>query len=114
MKILDRYILFSYIQRLLSVFVILMLIFIIQTIWLFIDDFAGKGIDFGTIMKFLLYYSPKLVPLVLPLSVLLASIMAYGTFAENYEFAALKSTGISCPPSMCLHCRPPHENNIPE
>ena len=54
MKILDRYILFSYIQRLLSVFIILMLIFIIQTIWLFIDDFAGKGIDFGTIMKFLL------------------------------------------------------------
>jgi lipopolysaccharide export system permease protein len=100
MKILDRYILFSYIQRLLSVFVILMLIFIIQTIWLFIDDFAGKGIDFGTIMKFLLYYSPKLVPLVLPLSVLLASIMTYGTFAENYEFAAMKSTGISLQRAM--------------
>ena len=48
MKILDRYILVSYIQRLLSVFVILMLIFIIQTIWLFIDEFAGKGIDIGT------------------------------------------------------------------
>ena len=100
MKILDRYILFSYIQRLLSVFMILMLIFIIQTIWLFIDDFAGKGIDFGTIMKFLLYYSPKLVPLVLPLSVLLASIMTYGTFAENYEFAAMKSTGISLQRAM--------------
>ena len=100
MKILDRYILVSYIQRLLSVFVILMLIFIIQTIWLFIDEFAGKGIDIGTILKFLLYYSPKLVPLVLPLSVLLASIMTYGTFAENYEFAAMKSTGISLQRAM--------------
>ena len=100
MKILDRYILVSYIQRLLSVFIILMLIFIIQTIWLFIDEFAGKGIDIGTILKFLLYYSPKLVPLVLPLSVLLASIMTYGTFAENYEFAAMKSTGISLQRAM--------------
>ena len=31
----------------------------------------------------------------MPLSVLLASIMTYGAFAENYEFAAMKSTGIS-------------------
>ena len=28
----------------------------------------------------------------MPLSVLLASIMTYGAFAENYEFAAMKST----------------------
>ena len=95
MKIIDRYILLSYLQRLTSVFVILMLIFIIQTFWLFIDEFAGKGIDFEVVLKFLLYYSPKLIPLVLPLSVLLAAIMTYGTLAENFEFAAMKSTGIS-------------------
>ena len=38
---------------------------------------------------------PKLIPLVLPLTILLASIMVFGDFAENYEFAAMKSTGIS-------------------
>tara|TARA_B100000941_G_scaffold263915_1_gene217555 strand:+ start:334 stop:1959 length:1626 start_codon:yes stop_codon:yes gene_type:complete len=72
-----------------------MLIFIVQTFWLFIDEFAGKGLDFEIIAKFLMYYSPKLIPLVLPLSVLLSSIMTYGEFAENYEFAAMKSSGIS-------------------
>ena len=72
-----------------------MLIFIVQTFWLFIDDLAGKGLDFETIFKFLIYYSPKLIPIVLPLSVLLASLMTFGDFAENYEFAAMKSTGIS-------------------
>ena len=61
----------------------------------FIDEFAGKGLDAEIILKFLTYYSPKLYPLVMPLSVLLASIMTYGAFAENYEFAAMKSTGIS-------------------
>ena len=35
------------------------------------------------------------MPLVLPLSILLASIMTFGSFAENYEFAAMKSSGIS-------------------
>lgn len=72
-----------------------MFIFIIQTFWLFIDELAGKGLDIIIISKFLLYYSPKLIPLVLPLSVLLASLMTFGTLSENYEFAAMKSTGIS-------------------
>jgi lipopolysaccharide export system permease protein len=43
----------------------------------------------------LLYKMPSVVPLVVPLSVLLASIMTFGDLAENYEFAAMKSAGIS-------------------
>lgn len=85
----------SYLTRLVSVFTICMFIFIIQTFWLFIDELAGKGLDMLIIGKFLIYYSPKLIPLVLPLSVLLASLMTFGTLSENYEFAAMKSTGIS-------------------
>ena len=95
MKIIDRYILKSYLTRLASVFTICMFIFVIQTFWLFIDELAGKGLDILIIGKFLIYYSPKLIPLVLPLSVLLASLMTFGSLSENYEFAAMKSTGIS-------------------
>ena len=43
---------------------------------------------------------PSIIPLVLPLSVVLASIMTFGSFAENYEFAAMKSSGISLQRSM--------------
>ena len=59
MKVIDRYILTSYLKNFFSFFFILMLIFIIQIIWAFIDDLAGKEIDFGIILKFLTYYSPK-------------------------------------------------------
>lgn len=100
MKILDRYILTSYLKTFFSVFVILMFIFVLQTIWLYIGELAGKDLDFMIIMKFLLYFSPKLVPLVLPLSILLTSIMTFGSFAENYEFAAMKSSGISLQRAM--------------
>lgn len=95
MKILDRYILTSFLTTFTTVFVILFFIFILQGIWLFIADLAGKDLDTFLIIKFLLFYAPKIVPLVLPLSVLLASIMTFGNFAENYEFAAMKSSGIS-------------------
>ena len=77
-----------------------MFIFVLQTIWLYIGELAGKDLDFMIIMKFLLYFSPKLVPLVLPLSILLTSIMTFGNFAENYEFAAMKSSGISLQRAM--------------
>lgn len=83
-----------------SVFVILFFIFVLQGIWLFIAELAGKDLDFFTIIKFLSFYAPTIVPLVLPLSVLLASIMTFGSFAENYEFAAMKSSGISLQRAM--------------
>ncbi|WP_298238383.1 LptF/LptG family permease [uncultured Algibacter sp.] len=100
MKILDRYILTSYLKTFISVFLILMLIFVLQTIWLYIKELAGKDLDLEVILKFLFYMTPKLIPLVLPLTILLASIMVFGNFAENYEFAAMKSTGISLQRAM--------------
>jgi lipopolysaccharide export system permease protein len=99
-KILDRYILKSFIATLFTVFIILYFIFILQGIWLFISELAGKDLDVFIIIQFLLFYSPKMVPLVLPLSVLLASIMTFGSFAENYEFAAMKASGISLKRAM--------------
>ncbi len=100
MKILDRYILVSYLKTFFTVFIILMFIFVLQTIWLYIGELAGKDLDVEIILKFLLYFSPKLVPLVLPLTILLTSIMTFGNFAENYEFAAMKSSGISLQRAM--------------
>jgi len=100
LKILDKYILKFYLSRFISVFAICFLIFIIQTFWLYIDELAGKGLDIFTIGKFFMYFSPKLVPLVLPLSILLASLTTYGTLSENYEFIAMKSNGISIIRSM--------------
>ena len=41
----------------------------------------GKGLDFETIFKFLGYFTPKLIPIVLPLSILLASLMTFGSLA---------------------------------
>ncbi|MBW2962025.1 LptF/LptG family permease [Mesonia aestuariivivens] len=100
MKILDRYIFSSFVKTFLAVFVILMFIFVLQGIWLHISELAGKDLDYGIIGKFLLYLTPSLVPLVLPLTILVSSIMVFGGFAENYEFAAMKSSGISLQRAM--------------
>jgi lipopolysaccharide export system permease protein len=67
---------------------------------LFISELAGKDLDLILVVKFLLFSMPRIIPLVLPLSVLLASIMTFGNLAENYEFAAMKSSGISLQRAM--------------
>jgi lipopolysaccharide export system permease protein len=77
-----------------------MFIFVLQGVWLYIAELAGKDLDISVTAKFIIYYMPKLIPLVVPLTVLLSSIMVFGNFAENYEFAAMKSTGISLQRSM--------------
>lgn len=100
MKILDRYLLKTFLITFTTVFVILFFIFILQTVWLFIAELAGKDLDFILVIKFLLFSMPRIIPLVLPLSVLLASIMTFGSLSEDYEFAAMKSSGISLQRAM--------------
>ena len=62
MKILDKYLLTSFLKTFASVFVILFFIFILQSIWLFIAELAGKDLDFITIVKFVLYFCPTIAP----------------------------------------------------
>ncbi|MEZ7505369.1 LptF/LptG family permease [Flavobacterium sp. Arc2] len=100
MKILDKYLLKTFLITFTTVFVILFFIFILQTVWLFIAELAGKDLDIALIIKFLMFSMPRIIPLVLPLSILLASIMTFGNLAENYEFAAMKSAGISLQRAM--------------
>ncbi|MFD2433160.1 LptF/LptG family permease [Mesonia maritima] len=77
-----------------------MFIFVLQGIWLHISELAGKDLDYVIIARFLVYITPSLIPLVLPLTILVTSIMTFGSFAENYEFAAMKSSGISLQRAM--------------
>src|SRR5690606_13291954 len=66
-----------------------------QFFWLWIDYFVGKGLDAQTILQFIWFQSAVLIPLALPLSVLLSSLMTFGNLGESFELVAIKSAGIS-------------------
>lgn len=59
------------------------------------DDLAGKGITLIILLKYVYYVTVMTIPQAIPIAVLLSSIMALGNLSENYEFAAIKSAGIS-------------------
>lgn len=79
---------------------ILTVIMVLQSVWLYISEFAGKDLEFIVIAKFIFYSIPISIPITLPLTILFSSIMVFGEFSEHYEFAAMKSTGISLQRAM--------------
>jgi lipopolysaccharide export system permease protein len=66
-----------------------------QFVWKYIDDLVGKGLEWYIILELLFYVSATLVPLAIPLTILLSSIMTFGNLAENYELTSFKAAGTS-------------------
>lgn len=95
MKILDRYILSRFTYNFIASLLIIVVIFVFQTIWLYIDELVGKGLSIFVVIKFVALMMPNLIPLILPLTVVLSSIMTLGALAESYELAAMKASGVS-------------------
>ncbi|MBN2611287.1 MAG: LptF/LptG family permease [Bacteroidales bacterium] len=76
-------------------FFIVMFVLLMQFLWRYIDDLVGKGLEINIISELLLYTSASLVSLALPLSILMSSLMTFGSLGEYYELTAIKSSGIS-------------------
>lgn len=66
----------------------------------YVDDLIGKGFEWYVILELMYYASAANVSMALPLSILLSSIMTFGTLGENYELVAIKSAGISLQKAM--------------
>lgn len=95
LKKLDILVIRAFLGPFAATFFITLLVLVMQFFWLYIDDFVGKGLGPGVIAEFILYQSAVLVPLALPLSVLLSSLMTFGNLGESFELVAIKSAGIS-------------------
>ncbi|MDX2002152.1 MAG: LptF/LptG family permease [Chitinophagales bacterium] len=94
MKKLDKLLLKTFVGPFVLTFVITLFIFVMQFLFVYIDDLIGKGLEWYIIMELIAYSAASLVPLVLPLAILLSSIMTYGNLGEHYELVALKAAGI--------------------
>jgi len=93
-KIIDRLLIKSFIPPFIVTFGIAIFFFLMQTLWFYIDDIAGKGLGFFFIVELLAYKCVSLIPMALPLAVLISSVMVMGNMAEHYELSSMKSAGV--------------------
>ena len=95
MKRLHLFLLKAFIRSFIATFFIAIFLLLMQFLWKYIDDLVGKGLEFTQIAELIFYASARFVPVALPIAILLSSVMVFGKLGENYELAALKSSGIS-------------------
>ncbi|MBV8389191.1 MAG: LptF/LptG family permease [Mucilaginibacter sp.] len=95
MKKIHLLLLKAFIRPFIVTFMIVMFVLLMLFLFKYIDDLIGKGFEITTILQLMLYASATNVAMALPLSVLLSSIMTYGSLGENYELVAIKSAGVS-------------------
>jgi lipopolysaccharide export system permease protein len=95
MKKIHKLVVKAFIGPLVVTFFISMLVLLMQFLWKYVDDLVGKGLEISVLLEFLYYASLTLVPMALPITVLLASLMTFGNLGEHYELVAIKSAGIS-------------------
>ena len=95
MKKLYRYITKSFLGTFVLTFFIVVFIWVMQFVWLYVDDLVGKGLEIKIIAELLFYTSITAIPMSLPLALLLALLMCFGNLGEHYELVAMKASGIS-------------------
>ena len=93
-KKLDIFVVKSFGIMFVGTFFICLFIFIMQLLWLYVDELVGKGIPMDVLMKFFYYAALTLVPKSLPLAVLLAALITFGNFGERMELTAMKAAGV--------------------
>jgi lipopolysaccharide export system permease protein len=95
LKILDKFLIKTFIGPFILTFFITLFILEMQFLWKYFEDMVGKGLEASVLVKLLFYASASLVSMALPLAILLSSIMTFGNLGENYELVSMKSAGIS-------------------
>ena len=85
----------SFLGPFIATFFIAIFLLLMQFLWKWIDDLVGKGLEINEIGELLFFASIRFVPLALPISMLLASVMTFGALGEKSELIAMKSAGVS-------------------
>lgn len=95
MKKIDKLITTSFIGPAILSYFIATFVLVMQFLWKYIDDILGKGVTMFEILELIIYYAVTLIPMAVPITVLISSVMVFGDMAEKYELSSMKSAGVS-------------------
>jgi len=99
-KQIHKYVITSFLKTFAITFFGSVFVLVMQFMFRYVDDLVGKGVGIGVLAEFFLYAALSIIPIALPLSILLGSLMTYGNLGERFELLAMKAAGISLFHSM--------------
>lgn len=95
MSRLTRYILREHFAPFVYSLLLIVFLFMLNFSFQVLGKILGKGLPSALIIEFFLYNIAWILALAVPMSVLIATLMAFGRLAADQEITALKATGVS-------------------
>lgn len=95
MKIISRYIIKEHLGPFFFSLAVIMFVFVTKFIVQYIGNLFGKGLSPQTIFEFVYLNLAWMLALAVPMSVLVASLMAFGRLSADNEITILKTSGIN-------------------
>ncbi len=75
-------------------FLTIMFLLLMQFLIQFMDHLIGKGIPLMVILELIMVNLAYMVVLAIPMTILAATLMAYGKFSEQNEYTAVRAAGV--------------------
>lgn len=95
MKKIDKLIINAFVGPFILTFLVVVFILLTVQMMNYVDEIFGKDLQWVDLGKLIFHFSVFQTPIAFPLSVMLASLMAFGNLGEHFELTAIKSAGIS-------------------
>jgi len=95
LKKIDSYTIKGFIGPYVVSFFIAEFVLVMQFLWKYIDDIIGKSVSLPILLELIFYFAITIIPMAIPLTVLISSVMVFGNMGERYELSSMKSAGVS-------------------
>lgn len=95
MKKIDKLIINAFIGPFILTFLVVVFILLTVQMMNYVDEIFGKDLKWIDLGQLIFHFSVFQTPIAFPLSIMLASLMAFGNLGEHFELTAIKSAGIS-------------------
>lgn len=92
---IDRYVLRQFVTILFAVIVSTGILFVVVDYTELADEIAEYNVPWDIVASYYRYFMIQVLDLILPLSVLLATMITFAIFSRNSEVTAMKANGIS-------------------
>src|SRR5512134_1804408 len=93
--IFERYILRNYLGPFVFSMAVITFVFVMDFILRYIDLFLGKGVKFHIVLQAFTLSLGHMFALIIPMAVLPATLMTYGSMAGENELTAMRACGVS-------------------
>ncbi|MCE1188836.1 MAG: LptF/LptG family permease [Ignavibacteria bacterium] len=94
-KLIDRYLVKQFLLTTLFGLMAFIVLFIVVDLMENLDDFIDAHVTISIVVKYYLLFIPEIIKLMLPVSMLFASLFTTGKMSNQNEITAIKAGGIS-------------------